>query len=363
MLSYGFFQTVEDAVAPQISDYIRYVSTNGNDSNEGLSWRSAKLTVPAAVSSLSGSPGIIYVAPGTYTNSSTISITADGTRLVCSGRTLTILNYTGSRAAISYAIATSHVWDSSGSIEDCGIAGTSSASDAIYVTDATGLRISGNKETGFTNGTAIHLDNTGSSGIDYTERTLVEDNEITNCLNWFRFTVSGSDNSFAYTRFIDARGEFNVANGVGFSFENNADVEQGYFLVNGNINASGTIFYKLTGTAIVGNGNWFAHHSELDMGGSYTLVNAASGTTFQPSGFFSAINSPTLTGLGLRFSRSIGELWKHAAERRRRRIRGRTSALLERRPVSFRDRIQFRAHDGSHERNGVVHHSSRHWNG
>jgi hypothetical protein len=51
------------------ADNMRYVSTAGNDSNDGLSWRTAKLTPLAAVNvatSAGTAPGTVYLACGTY---------------------------------------------------------------------------------------------------------------------------------------------------------------------------------------------------------------------------------------------------------------------------------------------------------
>lgn len=50
-------------VTPLASDNIQYVSASGNDSNDGLSWGSAKLTAAAALAAIGASPGVIYESP------------------------------------------------------------------------------------------------------------------------------------------------------------------------------------------------------------------------------------------------------------------------------------------------------------
>lgn len=50
------------AIKPQVSDGIQFVSPNGTDSNDGLSYGSAKLTISAAYSALPSSGGTINVS-------------------------------------------------------------------------------------------------------------------------------------------------------------------------------------------------------------------------------------------------------------------------------------------------------------
>lgn len=61
------------AIEPALSDRIMFVSVNGSDSNDGLSWGTAKLTLSAAVSALANG-GTIYVAAGNHIISSSITL-------------------------------------------------------------------------------------------------------------------------------------------------------------------------------------------------------------------------------------------------------------------------------------------------
>lgn len=52
---------------PATADAVVYVSTSGLDSNDGLSWGSAKLTIQAAVSALPVAGGTVKIGAGTFT--------------------------------------------------------------------------------------------------------------------------------------------------------------------------------------------------------------------------------------------------------------------------------------------------------
>lgn len=83
------------AIEPAKTDATYYVSVNGNDSNDGLSWGTAKLTIQAAITA-AGSGGIVRVAPGSYSTASSLTLQSNMT-LFMAGVTLT---YTGSSNAI-----------------------------------------------------------------------------------------------------------------------------------------------------------------------------------------------------------------------------------------------------------------------
>lgn len=65
---------------PAASDHIQFVSPNGNDANDGLSWASAKLTCAAAIAALGGSNAIIYQSPA-LAGSDCIAATGSATGL------------------------------------------------------------------------------------------------------------------------------------------------------------------------------------------------------------------------------------------------------------------------------------------
>lgn len=70
--TYTYTYTI-GTLSAQPSDAIQYVSTNGNDSNDGLSMGTAKLTGLGACSALPASGGYIYFAAGSYTVASIFS--------------------------------------------------------------------------------------------------------------------------------------------------------------------------------------------------------------------------------------------------------------------------------------------------
>lgn len=81
--------------ATNSGDKVLYVSKSGNDSNTGLSWGQAKLTIGAAVTALTGNTsGTIYVGAGTFTES---PITLSGGKTISgAGRYATIVQLAAS---------------------------------------------------------------------------------------------------------------------------------------------------------------------------------------------------------------------------------------------------------------------------
>lgn len=88
------------AMKPLASDAIQYVSPNGNDSNDGLSWGTAKRTIGAArLAVKANGGGTIYVASGSYTES---PFPVDGyapIHLVCAGWS-SVITFNGTAVAI-----------------------------------------------------------------------------------------------------------------------------------------------------------------------------------------------------------------------------------------------------------------------
>lgn len=108
-------QHTQYAKIPVAADTIRYVSAAGNDSNNGLSWGRAKLTVEGAIASLTGRTGTVHIGAGTFAlGATTLYVTTDGTtagdpaklRLIGQGSDQTIITYTGTGAAISSGTST-----------------------------------------------------------------------------------------------------------------------------------------------------------------------------------------------------------------------------------------------------------------
>jgi hypothetical protein len=84
---------------PATADKVVYVSNRGNDSNDGSTWKSALLTVQAAVTALGG-PGVIQLGQGSITTGTTIAIpsgvTVRGMAAPTAGSTpATSITYTG----------------------------------------------------------------------------------------------------------------------------------------------------------------------------------------------------------------------------------------------------------------------------
>lgn len=96
------------ALRPATGDAVLFVSTGGNDSNDGRSWGSAKATLAAALSALPADGGLVHLGAGTYNFSSTITV-KQGVRIKGAGgggyqtpAIGTTLNYTGTGTAIVF---------------------------------------------------------------------------------------------------------------------------------------------------------------------------------------------------------------------------------------------------------------------
>lgn len=69
----AFAATAAMAFAASAADY--YVSTTGNDANDGLAWATAKASIAGAYALASDSTAdTIHVADGTYTNTAAVFI-------------------------------------------------------------------------------------------------------------------------------------------------------------------------------------------------------------------------------------------------------------------------------------------------
>lgn len=93
---------VNHALGPKASDAIQYVSTNGNDSYDGLTWGTAKATIPAAYDALPSCKsddwphcGVIHVAAGVYTVTSPIDIASPYVSIEGVSPWATQIHYTG----------------------------------------------------------------------------------------------------------------------------------------------------------------------------------------------------------------------------------------------------------------------------
>lgn len=85
------------ALKPAASDAIQYVSANGNDANDGLSWGSAKATSAAAYAAEASTGGWIEVGCGTFSLSATLNLNTNNkpVKMIGSGP-CTVFNYTPS---------------------------------------------------------------------------------------------------------------------------------------------------------------------------------------------------------------------------------------------------------------------------
>lgn len=157
------------AISPAPSDAIQYVSTNGNDSNDGLSMGTAKLTQAAAITwcSINAPNGCTVLSlNGTYNITTSISAVSN-LDFECADPAATILNWTGSSSGIEFLIQNVN----NVTVHNCQFRTTvASTSMAIEVSNSNQLSIDHNfilnstyptQANGF--GTAIRVTGDGSS--------------------------------------------------------------------------------------------------------------------------------------------------------------------------------------------------------
>lgn len=77
------------------SDAIQYVSTSGSDTNDGLSWGTAKATIQAAIDALPAGGGRVTIGAGTFDIGSTITVPAGALKIEGAGPNVTTLKWTG----------------------------------------------------------------------------------------------------------------------------------------------------------------------------------------------------------------------------------------------------------------------------
>jgi hypothetical protein len=315
--------TQNAAIKPAVSNAIEYVTTTGNDANDGLSWGSAKATIQAAVNALPLTPdgstaGIVYVAAGTYTFStgivlpashkhdaiSIIGIPGEGTTAPnWSVQGGVILNYTGSGAAITQLVTQrANVNDTAGAIRDLVIDGTGSTGSAIGIHFGGMLNME-IRNVGISNFTGagqagIVVENVDSSGGQvFTERGHLENVMFENDNIGVDFKSSTSaQSSFGHwsdnTIYFDL---YTGQTGIVIGGAGGASVYDGDWTFNGN-------FTNLTGPAtflsIDGVSNFLGHVNFLcESGGTNTRFSIASGGVikvfgeFAPTGVFTDSNA------------------------------------------------------------------------
>lgn len=164
--------------AQSVADRIIYLSTTGSDSNSGLSWSSAKLTLAGANSALTNG-GSIMVGAGSYTVSANVNF-SKSVAIFCVPHQTTFASTVTSGAAITFSYGNgSPDQDASGAgIYGCTLTGpgsTSTSSIGIQLGTGTGfptgayattlenvtIGLNGVSTSGF--GTGIQFDSSGTA--------------------------------------------------------------------------------------------------------------------------------------------------------------------------------------------------------
>lgn len=178
---------------PDPAEQIVYVTTRGNDANDGLTWRTAKTTIAAGLAALGSNPGVIQLGPGNLTTAATHTlgrgVTVRGISRELQGSSIT---YTGTGALFT---GTSGTRTYSSRIENVYLSGPGKTSTAVGVdlVDVSMFSMSGVTMTAW--GVAIKHRSAIAGGAVYNH---FRDAVINNCGTGVQFGNSGSNGSRWY---------------------------------------------------------------------------------------------------------------------------------------------------------------------
>lgn len=176
-------------VAPAITkahtgDALQFVSPEGSDTNDGLSWGSAKRTITAADQALSASGGDIYARPGDYCSESPVALTNGHTLHLGSGvYDMEISGGDSTTTDVTWAI--NGAGPDKTTIEACAGANRDVITDANFPTLAGGTNFYGSFRV-VISGLTVDGNKTNQTGASYGIRlygraTRIRDVVVENC--------------------------------------------------------------------------------------------------------------------------------------------------------------------------------------
>jgi len=173
---------------PDLAERAIFVSPRGSDANDGLSPKSAKLTLTAALVALGGNPGTIQLGAGTINTAATFTLPR-GTSIIGAARGMTTINYTGT-GTLFQATSGTRTYDIRISGMTLSGPGTATASCAVDLVDASCARIDDCNIASF--GTAVWNRSTILGGAVYNR---VYDCVINSCDTGVLFGQTGSNSA------------------------------------------------------------------------------------------------------------------------------------------------------------------------
>lgn len=291
---------------PTHSDGVQYVTMSGTDSNDGLSWGTAKASINAALAALpscvSGASnyshcGEIAVAAGTYTISSQMQVNSPFVAIRGIGSNVTNLDFTATSgcAFLFDALNNSNSGgNASGGLFDLKITGNNTANVCgVHTQGTVGFRMHGVSIYGFTGpGASGWWDDevfNGTSRQASNERYKVSVELANNTVGW-KLTDNGTlapNDTFGYGDFaLWVNTYVNQtaisADGGVFTFSNL------HVILNSN-SSTGT-----TGIQLANGAKWFSNLYNIHFEGEAKAFNLASGTSLDGVGVIHV----TLTSLG-----------------------------------------------------------------
>lgn len=291
------------AIKAASADAIQYVSASGSDSNDGLSWGTAKASISSAIAALptttvgsSETPyGIVQIGAGSFPISSTISYSSQRLVIRGLGENITYLSCTvsGGDCINDTLHGNSEYRDVSGGLYDLTLLLNGQ-------TNQVGVHTVNFADNFHMEHVAIAEQNTSSDGIGsigwlaendgyasstQTERSVLDD-------VWFGWVdtgikmedtaSSGTHDSFAHSHWSNVR--WNLNNGqVAIEMDDDANIDDS--MVTGTVNPNGTaamVLFKQTGT---GDTNPVTANIFVDgSGAGVTAISNVAGTTLIVNG-------------------------------------------------------------------------------
>jgi hypothetical protein len=173
---------------PDAAEQVVYVTVRGDDSNDGLTLKTAKATIAAALTALGGNPGVIQLGAGNLSTSATHTLPS-GTEVRGAGRGLSTLTYTGT-GTLFQGISGTRTYNQV--IRDLNIVGPSKTSTAVALdlVDVSQFRLEGFVISAFSVGVKH-----GSTIVGGALYNRFREGFLTGCGTGAKYTGTGSNGS------------------------------------------------------------------------------------------------------------------------------------------------------------------------
>lgn len=277
---------------PVPADGIQYVAANGKDSNDGLSWGTAKASITAAIAALPPCHidhanwrgcGTIKIGAGGFTLASQISLFSPFIRIDGRGPSATQIKYTGSTGcAIYWTGHDAAIGAQGGGLFDLTVDGASAGAGTcgLETQNIDGFRMAGVTIANFIGKQSVGWKD-DTTGKEWNERFHVQAELSNNSTGWqvSLTNTQGSNPTFGYGDFDLS---FNVpSGGEGINFEGNGTLKP--IMSYSNLHLifnSMTGFETATAIRLANNALWFSNLVNIHIEGTSTGLSLDSTSQF-----------------------------------------------------------------------------------